>query len=38
MKEEKKSERDRERIIACIVVFWPIIIAIVDRVLRELWY
>jgi len=31
-----KSERDKDRIIACIVVFWPIAIAIIDRVIREL--
>lgn len=33
-----KTERDRDRIIACIVVFWPIVIAIIDRVLKEMWY
>ena len=33
-----ESERDRDRIIACIVVFWPIAIAIIDRVLKEHWY
>lgn len=32
-----KTERDRDRIIACIVVFLPIIIAIIDRVLKEMW-
>lgn len=37
MKKEK-SEWDSERIIACIVVFWPILLAIIDRVMRELWY
>lgn len=38
MKKEKKTERDSERIIALLLVVWPIILAIVDRVLRELWY
>ena len=33
-----KTERDKDRIIACIVVFWPIVIAIIDRVLKEIWY
>lgn len=33
-----KTERDRDRIIAFIVVFWPIVIAIIDRVLKEIWY
>ena len=33
---KKEAERDRDRIIACIVVFWPIVIAIIDRVIREL--
>ena len=33
-----KSERDIDRIIAWIVVFWPIVIAIIDRVLKEMWY
>lgn len=35
MKKEK-SEWDKDRIIACIVVFWPIVIAIIDRAIREL--